>query len=173
MALTMGGTPAWLLSGILTFNTSCPPIYTFCTKSKVTGTDIKFLRNHNFFQNSLVARKHRSFWLLCSSTMLGYSETTVILPTLLEHNAWLLGNQGYFGYFAREHGLVIGNQGHFGYFTRAQCLVTRQHRSFCLLCSNTMLGYSETKPILATLLEHNAWFSGNAGRLGYFSRAQC
>ena len=25
-----------------------PPIYTFWTKSKVTGTDIKFLRNHNF-----------------------------------------------------------------------------------------------------------------------------
>ena len=25
-----------------------PPIYTFCTKSKVTGTDINFLMTHNF-----------------------------------------------------------------------------------------------------------------------------
>ena len=26
------------------------PIYTFCTKTEVTGTDINFLRNHNFLK---------------------------------------------------------------------------------------------------------------------------
>ena len=33
------------------------PIYTFCTKSKVTGTDINFTRNHNF-RGLLVVEAH-------------------------------------------------------------------------------------------------------------------
>jgi len=42
-----GGHTAWS-ARIWHLNSLYPPIYTFCTKSKVTGTDIKFLRNHNF-----------------------------------------------------------------------------------------------------------------------------
>ena len=38
---------AFICLGLL-LNTHYPPIYTFCTKSKVTGTDIKFFNNHKF-----------------------------------------------------------------------------------------------------------------------------
>lgn len=46
-----------------------PPIYTYWRKSKVTGTNIDFLNNHNFWMSTAsghVARQRPTKWGLCA-----------------------------------------------------------------------------------------------------------
>ena len=74
-------------------STQLPPIYTYCTKSKVTGTDIDFLRSHNFlYMHDVVIAYSETTWplVLVSRSQPGhgrdFSVTTRPWPRFLGHD---------------------------------------------------------------------------------------